>query len=187
MLNEIINAIEKIIRKKGSCVVAIDGRCGSGKTSFAEKLKAYFDCNVIHMDDFFLQKHQRSEKRLREIGGNVDYERFHSEVLIPLVNNDAFSYRPFDCKRMAFSERVHVSKKQITIVEGSYSCHPDLFYGYDLHIFLDIDKETQKTRLIEREGEKIEQFEDKWMPLEERYFSHTELKYKCEIYFKTSV
>lgn len=188
MLNEIINAIEKIIRKKGSCIVAIDGKCGSGKTSLAEKLTEYFDCNVVHMDDFFLQMHQRNETRLNEIGGNVDYERFYGEVLLPLVNNEAFSYRPFDCQRMAFSESVHINKKQIAIAEGSYSCHPHLFGSYDLHIFLDIDKKTQIQRLIKREGEdKIKQFEEKWIILEERYFTHTDLKYKCEIYYKTSV
>ncbi|MBQ8541527.1 MAG: uridine kinase [Clostridia bacterium] len=188
MLNEIMNTIEKIIRKKGSCIVAIDGRCGSGKTSLAEKLTEYFDCNVFHMDDFFLQKHQRNEPRFNETGGNVDYERFYGDVLLPLVNNEAFSYRPFDCQRMDFAESISIQKKSVAIAEGSYSCHPCLFGSYDLHIFLDIDKKTQLKRLIEREGEeKIKQFEEKWIPLEERYFINTELKYKCEIYYKTSV
>ena len=46
------------------------------------------------MDDFYLQPHQRTTKRLREPGGNVDYERFETEVLQPLLTGEAFSYRP---------------------------------------------------------------------------------------------
>ena len=57
-------------------IVAIDGRCASGKSTLAAYLKSALACSVIHMDHFFLQPHQRTEKRLREPGGNVDYERF---------------------------------------------------------------------------------------------------------------
>ncbi len=184
MINEIIELIIKKIRINGSCIVAIDGRCGSGKTTLAEMLKAYFDCNVFHADDFYLAFNKREADRL----GNVDCERLTEEVINPLKAKLSFSYRPFSCSAGALLEPVEVTRKPLAIIEGSYSCQPELFEYYDLHIFLDIDKEMQQARLKEREGEeKLKAFNEKWIPMEERYFNSTELKYKCEIYYKTSV
>ena len=42
-------------------VVAIDGRCGSGKTSLAELIRQLIPCNVVHMDDFYLPPDLRAE------------------------------------------------------------------------------------------------------------------------------
>ena len=83
---------------KEPLLIAIDGRCAAGKTTLASIVKEKINCNVIHMDHFFLQPAQRTEERLQEPGGNVDYERVRKEVLIPLSQGKAFSYKPFDCK-----------------------------------------------------------------------------------------
>ena len=45
--------IQDILTQKGRAVVAIDGRCGSGKTTVAALLAARLDCTVLHADDFF--------------------------------------------------------------------------------------------------------------------------------------
>ena len=50
------------------------------------------------MDDFFLRPEQRTAQRLAQSGGNVDWERFQAEVLIPLRQGISFSYRPYDCR-----------------------------------------------------------------------------------------
>ena len=89
--------IDELLAAKDTVIVAIDGKCTSGKTTLASKLAEIYDCNVFHMDDFFLRPEQRTPERFAEIGGNVDYERFREEVLLPLKSGKAFSYRPFDC------------------------------------------------------------------------------------------
>ena len=89
--------IDELLEKKNMVIVAIDGKCTSGKTTLASKLAEIYDCNVFHMDDFFLRPEQRTPERFVEVGGNVDYERFQDEVLLPLKTGKAFSYRPFDC------------------------------------------------------------------------------------------
>lgn len=66
---------------KSPLLVAIDGRCGSGKTTLGFYLQELFDCNLFHMDDFFLRVEQRTPERMKEVGGNVDYERFEKTVL----------------------------------------------------------------------------------------------------------
>ena len=57
-------------------IIAIEGPCLSGKTTYANKLAAELSvsCNVFHMDDFFLRPEQRTEERFNIPGGNVDYE-----------------------------------------------------------------------------------------------------------------
>ena len=87
--------IDELLAKQDMVIVAIDGKCTSGKTTLASKLAEIYDCNVFHMDDFFLRPEQRTPERFAEVGGNVDYERFQEEVLLPLKDGKAFSYRPF--------------------------------------------------------------------------------------------
>ena len=62
-------------------MIAIDGKCASGKTTLAYYIQSIYECNLFHMDDFFLREEQKSEERVREIGGNIDYERFKVEVI----------------------------------------------------------------------------------------------------------
>lgn len=172
---------------KGRVIVAIDGRCASGKTTMASELieslgAEGFSCNLIHMDDFFLRPEQRTDERLAEPGGNIDHERFLDEVLLPLSQGKRVTYRPWDCGAQDFGQPITVEPAQITIVEGSYSCHPALWDLYDDHIFLWVSESTQHARILERDGEEgLEVFKAKWIPLEERYFSHYNIAARCEI------
>ena len=101
--------IDHLLAQKDFVTVAIDGQCTSGKTTLAAQLAAIYDCNVFHMDDFFLRPEQRTAARFAEVGGNVDYERFYREVLLPLQERQPFSYRPFDCGTFALGDPVCVS------------------------------------------------------------------------------
>lgn len=181
----LIEKINKIYQQKGHVTIAIDGRCGSGKTTLANKLKAYFDCHIFHMDDFYLQEYQRTQERYNEPGGNVDRERFKKEVLEPLKEHQDVLYRPFDCSTMSISEEALYSYKPINIIEGSYSCHPELIDDYDMTIFLDIDEPLRLKRIEERNGkEALNMFIKKWIPLEEKYFSSFDIQNHCDFYFK---
>lgn len=51
---------------RGSFLVAIDGRCASGKTTLAGKLRSALKCNVVHMDDFYLPFAKRTEDRMAQ-------------------------------------------------------------------------------------------------------------------------
>ncbi|MGN0154806.1 MAG: uridine kinase [Lachnospiraceae bacterium] len=183
------DALSKIIREVQTCekkpmLVAIDGRCASGKTTLAARLKEELHCNVIHMDHFFLQPEQRTEKRLREPGGNVDYERFLEEVIYPFKKGTPFSYREFDCKSMGFVSDIPVEPDTLTIVEGAYCCHPALWDSYNLRIFLSVDPEEQLRRIARRNGEQaLVTFRERWIPLEEQYFSTFHIQERCDYSF----
>ena len=149
-LESVIKQIDDLLTQKDAVIVAIDGKCTSGKTTLASKLAELYDCNVFHMDDFFLRPEQRTPERFSEVGGNVDYERFLEEVLLPLKSSKAFSYRPFDCSTFTLSDPVIVTPKRLNIIEGTYSHHPYFGNPYDLKILLTIDEETQRKRILDR-------------------------------------
>lgn len=185
MILEICEEISKILHEKGDVIIAIDGRCGSGKSTLAKRLGEQFDCNIFHMDDYYLQRHQRTEERYDEPGGNVDRERFKEEVLEPLIKHKNVFYKALDCPTLTFKEAVVYPYKHINIIEGSYSCHPELRDAYDLKIFLDIDLDKRYERIEEREGkEGLAEFKQKWIPLEEKYFSAFDIQHICDLYFK---
>ncbi len=198
MTETIIARIHDLLGKKGRIIVAVDGRCASGKTTLAEKIRLILlmetDCSLFHMDDFFLRPEQRTEERYAQPGGNVDRERFEKEVLRPLLKNapnEPFSYRPFNCRAMAFKEPVNAMPSAVNIVEGSYSCHPLLWKYYDLHIFLTTSREEQMSRIIQRNGAgdanaaSVVDFRAKWIPLEESYFASYHIEDRCELKFET--
>ncbi len=164
------DAIKALLAQKGTAIIAIDGKCTSGKTTLAARLAESFDCNVLHMDDFFLRPEQRTPERFREIGGNVDYERFKSEVLLPLQSGESFSYRPFLCSTQTLGEPISVTPKNLTIVEGTYSLHPHFEDPYDLKIILTVPEEIQRQRILNRPQFLHDRFFKEWIPLENRYF-----------------
>lgn len=176
--------IKKILKEKGTVRAAIDGRCGSGKSTFAEMISKEVDCNIFHMDDFYLTPEKRTPERLSEPGGNIDRARFLEEVLIPATKGEPFFYRAYDCKTQTFKSSVKMESEKVIITEGSYACHPELFDFYDLHIFLSVSSETQLQRIINRNGkERAEVFKNKWIPLEEKYFTFFDIEKKCELFF----
>lgn len=172
--------------KKQHLLIAIDGRCAAGKTTLAAHLQRVCGCNVIHMDHFFPRPEQRTARRMLEPGGNVDYERFLTEVTISLRRGEAFSYRAYDCHKQRMTEVIKIEPNPINIIEGSYSCHPALAANYDLKIFLSVDESEQLRRIEQRNGKACAiQFKEKWIPLEERYFSAFHIRESCNLYFQT--
>ena len=182
----ILHKIEELLRKKDFVLVAIDGRCGSGKTTLAACLQEICKCEVIHMDHFFPRLEQRTAQRLNEPGGNLDRERFLEEVMVPLKRREAFFYRPYDPRKHEMSSAIKIEPCEVIIIEGSYSCHPALFDEYDLRIFLTVDEPERLRRIRERNGEAgLIQFQEKWIPMEERYFSAYGIEDRCDFCFKT--
>lgn len=181
--------IRHAIRQKAAPVgrpllIAIDGRCASGKTTLAAGLQARYGWPVIHMDDFFLRPEQRSQARYDTPGENIDHERFLSEVLRPLLAGQAAVYRPFDCSAMELGAPVALPPAPIIVVEGSYSCHPALWPCYDLRVFLSVEPQEQLRRVSARNGAYAEVFQHKWIPLEAAYFSAFHVAEHCEFAFE---
>lgn len=180
--SEVFSKIDDMISQGNEVTVAIDGNSGSGKSTLAEALNSVYDCNVFHMDDFFLRPEQRTDGRMQQVGGNVDYERFKAEVLDKLKKGADFEYQIYDCSVSKLTDYVKVVPKKLNIVEGVYSMHPTLRDAYDLKIFLRIDAEAQKKRILLRGGEyMLKRFLNEWIPLENEYFSKMNISERCDL------
>ena len=180
-LQAVLAALEPL-RGRGPLLLAVDGRCGAGKTTLAAALQARCGAAVVHMDDFFLRPEQRTAERYAAPGENVDHERFLAEVLRPLRAGEPALYRPFDCRTFTLGPARELRPAALTVVEGSYACHPELFPLYDLRVFLDVTPPEQLRRITERNGEeKAEEFRRRWIPLEEAYFAAFDVARRCDL------
>lgn len=172
-ISRLFPLLEKMNARKGDvAVVALDGRCASGKTSMASDLAAIAGAGVVHMDDFFLPAELRTAQRLAMPGGNAHFERFREEVLPFLASPEAFSYRVFDCGAMGYSGRREVAASRWRLVEGAYCCHPTLGDYMNLRAFSDVDSQTQLARIRQRDGgDAAKTYAAHWIPMEEAYLA----------------
>lgn len=167
---------------KGKVVFALEGGSASGKTTLSKLLESIYDCNVFHMDDFFLRPHQSTPERFAKTGGNIDWERFLLEVLLPLSKGESIKYKKFDCSTIRLSEEIQISPKNLVVVEGAYSMHPELEKFYDFSVFLDISHEQQRERILHRNSPELAQrFFNEWIPFENKYFEKTRIKQRCDV------
>lgn len=169
------------MQEKAQILIAIDGSCTSGKSTLAGMLERKLDCNLFHMDDFFLRPEQRTPERLAQTGGNVDYERFREEVLLPLKTGNPFFYRPYDCSSGMLKEPVTVQPKRINVVEGTYSCHPRFQDPYDLTVFLQVTPEVRHRRILSRPAFLQKRFFEEWIPMEQAYFAEFAVREKSDL------
>jgi uridine kinase len=180
--NSLFRSIDDVLKQKQRVIVAIDGRCAAGKTTLANLLAAKYAAAVIHMDDFFLPAELRKPERFLEPGGNIHYERFLSEVAPRLKNGGPFKYRAFDCGRMDYSDWVFVPDARLIIIEGAYSLRTDFMVLYDIKVFMDIEPDEQRRRIIARNGEAgYTGFAERWIPLEENYIKESGIINSCDI------
>lgn len=174
--------IEELL-EKGSLIMAIDGSSAAGKSTLSSVLEQRYNAVVFHADDFFLRPEQRTAQRLNEPGGNMDRERLKEEVLESLSKGEAVTYRPFDCKTMGLKDAVTLIPGKLNVIEGAYSMHPELEKYYELSVFLDIEPELQRERVLKRTG-KAEMFFERWIPMEKRYFEALKVVERCDIVIK---
>ena len=160
-LQKIVEKIFKVLEKNHTCVLAIDGNSASGKSTLVNELSQFFDTRIIHLDDFYLP---RGVKDLNtSFDGNIDLKRFKEEIIDKLFD-DSLTYRAFSCKEQKIVSSSSLLKKELTIVEGSYSLNPYFGKYYDLSIFIKISEERNKDNYLD--------FINKWVVLENRYNSH---------------
>lgn len=166
-------ALEAAFKKQETVVLAIDGPSASGKTTLADRIADQLAAEVVAMDDFFLPGELRTKERLESPGGNVHIERFLAEAAPYLRGgkaNEGRTYRTFDCSIMAYGENRPLPRSPLVVVEGTYSLHPQLRQFYDIKVFLSLDPQEQRRRILLREGpEKSQLFFQRWIPLENRY------------------
>ena len=184
-LVETVIASRNLDFNKKHIVISVDGNSASGKSTLAENLANLLNGEVVHCDDFFLPQEMRTDKRLSEIGGNIHYERLKEEVIDKLRKPTVISYKAYNCQNSSFKNKFLMNKK-IIIVEGAYSSHPYFGNYADFKIFLKVDEETQKERILKRNGEEmLKRFINEWIPKENKYFNEFKIEEKADIIIRS--
>ena len=168
-------------------VLALDGRCGSGKTTLANGLAAQFPgCTLLRTDDFYLPPARRSPDWARTPCANMDLIRLRDEALRPAYEGQPVLYRAYSCRAGAYQPVQELAAQPLVILEGSYSHHP-LLAGYEtLQVFVTCSREEQTRRLQAREGERYANFAARWIPLEEGYFAQYRIEETADLAVDTT-
>ena len=174
-------------RPAAPVLVALDGRCGSGKTTLAAQLAQQFPQSiVVHTDDFYLPPADRVAGWEHIPCANMDLKRLRAEVLPPARAGLAVPYRAYSCREGAYLPRQLFAPQPLVLVEGSYSHPPALADCYDLKVFVTCSREEQASRLMAREGERYPNFTSRWIPLEEGYFAEFAIEQAADILMDTT-
>ena len=183
----ILARVQALLQTQTRVLLAIDGNCCAGKTTTATKLGKLLDANVFHLDDYFLQPHMRTPERLRQPGGNVDAERFLSEVLQPVSRGETAIVRRYDCHQDALLPSETVAPRAVSIIEGAYCMHPLLASCYDIRLFCRVDPALQQERILARNGEEmLPMFLNRWIPLENAYFAAYPIAQDCDFIIEST-
>lgn len=177
----VIYQVEKLLAQSGYAVIAIDGPCGSGKSSLAALLSDLFPSRVLHMDDYYLPLEQRAPGWEHTPCGNMDLERFRRQALLPAADRMPIDCQPYSCQKGQFLPSETLPTAPLTIVEGSYSHHPLLAPHYDLKIFLRCDPQAQLSRLGRRESTRLDAYLQRWIPLEQAYYRAFDIPARCDL------
>ena len=169
-------------------VLALDGRCGSGKTTLANALARQFPASVVlHTDDFYLPPAQCAHGWEQTPCANMDLARLRDEALRPAYAGQPVQYRAYSCREGAYQPAQELPTQPLVILEGSYSHHP-LLTGYEtLRVFVTCSKDEQVRRLQEREGERYANFAARWIPLEEGYFAKYQIAENADFVVDTTL
>ncbi len=183
---EILNAIESLNEKASPIWIAIDGRSGVGKSSFAKRLQEHFDALVIEGDDFYaggVEVLDLSAEALARIC--IDW-RAQARVLEKLRNEGIAQYAPFDWEvfdgSLTAQPKIFTPRK-VNILEGVYSARPELSKYFDIKILIEIDEPTRLARLTKREVE-ISEWERQWLRAEDWYFQNQAPKESFDYVYK---
>lgn len=175
-------AVEQLRPDQRPFLVAIDGPSCSGKTSLTALLHKLFGGPVIRMDHFFLRPGQASSARLREVGGNIDRERFQRVVVAPLKKGLPVTYRPYDCRSGRLLAPRIIRPEPVIWVEGVYSQHPIWADAFSFKLFLTVSAQQQLQRLQARESPAmLRRFVTEWLPLEKQYFESWGIQKKAHL------
>ena len=184
----IVHCLEQLLAGAAAPVVlALDGRCGSGKTTLAAALAGQFPAStVLHTDDFYLPPADRVPGWEQIPCANMDLARLRDEVLVPARDGQSVPYRAYSCREGAYQPVKQLKTQPLVILEGSYSQHPLLTPYEDFRVFVTCSDAEQTRRLQAREGDRYPDFAARWVPLEEGYFAQYSIAESADFVVETT-
>ncbi len=144
-------------------VLALDGRSGAGKSTFAQALALALVATVLPGDDFYAAGSatrtpaERAAMSAADVVATVfDWRRLRAEALEPLGAGRTARYRPFDWEAgdgrpAGVLER---PSAPVVVLEGVYAGRPELADLVDLAVYVGADETTRRARLGQRSDDR---------------------------------
>lgn len=124
---ELASAIADRLARQPAVLVALDGRCGNGKTTLAAQLTERFPQSItVHTDDFYLPPSRRVTGWEKIPCANMDIQRLRNEVVAPARAGQAFSYQAYSCREGAYLPPHLLGPAPLVIVEEATAIIPAL-------------------------------------------------------------
>lgn len=145
-------------------IIALDGRSGSGKTSFAtslaSKLGADHSVSVLRLEDMY-----------HGWDGLAAAQELYLQLLPQLAAGQSISWPLWDWANNRSGQSADFTPAEIVIVEGVGASCAGSAAWVDFSIWLEADKQVRKSRALARDGETYSPFWDQWAAQEDIYQS----------------
>jgi len=132
--------VEKILNISPKPLILIDGKGGSGKTSFARKLADALNANMVSSDDVAWWLHPV----------HWDNEML-TGIIQPWLNGESVAYTPSGWIKKNRIGCIKVDSSKALIVEGCGACRKTLRKVATYSIWMDTDPELARERVIQRD------------------------------------
>lgn len=141
-LEEIVERIKEHPVSTKPIIIGVDGFGGSGKSTFAARLKAHLHrAHVVTVDDFVTSLDISDDDK-----SNFDRRRLERDVLIPAMTGKEFSYRQSLLKGDKLGGLIYVPRSRYLIIEGVSSYYPDIEKYYDYKIWINVPGDVASKR-----------------------------------------
>ena len=161
-------------------VLAIDGPAGSGKSTLAGEIARAFagtyDIEVIHLDELYNGWDDALSEEL--------FLRI-AQLIAAQQAGKATDLAIYDWLAAAFSGSREVKAVQLLIIEGVGSSNQLLHADLTTSIWLDIDQSIGLARVLERDGDEIQDEMVKWQKMESEYFARDLTRERADFILST--
>ena len=159
-----------------TCVIAIDGPAGSGKTTLAALLAAEITGSVVLNTDQLYPGWDGLEKGA---------ERLVSEVLGPISSGAEATFTAWDWQRQCEGELTTVPASATLIIDGAGSGNKAAEPFLSFLIWMDAERSTRESRAIGRDGEMFAPHWENWAEQEQLHFGREETPERADLVILT--
>jgi uridine kinase len=153
-------------------LVCIDGPAGSGKTTLAEAVAEGYDdaARVLHMDDTF-----PGWSGLPRVDEQLE------DLLTPLGEGHAGSYRRYDWLAGEFAETIEVPPVPLLVLEGVGSGASRFGPLQTVLVWVEAPYDLRMRRGIERDGDAFAPHWEQWATDEEVLFAREHTRERADL------
>lgn len=151
--------------------MCVDGRSGSGKTTFAGRLAAELEAQVLHLDDVYPGWDGLAQA----------IPLVHGGVVAPLVAGRAAGHRRWDWARGEPGDVVELGRPEVLVVEGVGSGARVIARHAVLLVWTEAPDDVRYRRGMARDGESYRPHWDRWAAQEDAYLAAEDPRARADL------